>query len=55
MTEFIFPMGTVDAYLETMSDANNNPIFRQATGLDVNDGDAADPNGRFFGRRISNR
>lgn len=51
--EFIFPMGTVDAYLETMSDANNNPIFRQATGLDVNDGDAADPNGRFFGRRIS--
>lgn len=51
--EFIFPMGTVDAYLETMSDANNNPIFKQATGLDVNDGDAADPNGRFFGRRIS--
>lgn len=51
--EFIFPMGTVDAYLETMSDANGNPIFKQATGLDVNDGDAADPNGRFFGRRIS--
>ncbi len=51
--EFIFPMGTVDAYLETMSDANNNPVFRQATGLDVNDGDAVDPNGRFFGRRIS--
>lgn len=36
-----------------MSDANNNPIFRQATGLEVNDGDAADPNGRFFGRNIS--
>lgn len=51
--EFIFPLGTVDAYLETMADANNNPIFRQATGLEVNDGDAADPNGRFFGRRIS--
>lgn len=51
--EFIFPLGTVDAYLETMADANNNPIFRQATGLEVNDGDAANPNGRFFGREIS--
>lgn len=51
--EFIFPVGTVDAYLETMSDANNNPIFRQATGLEVNDGDARNPNGRFFGRDIS--
>ena len=51
--EFIFNLGTVDAYLETMADANNNPIFRQATGLEVNDGDAYDPNGRFFGRRIS--
>lgn len=51
--EFIFPLATVDAYLETMADANNNPIFRQATGLEVNDGDATDPNGRFFGRRIT--
>lgn len=51
--EFIFPLATVDAYLETMADANNNPVFRQATGLEVNDGDATDPNGRFFGRRIS--
>lgn len=51
--EFIFPMETVDAYLETMADANNNPIFRQATGLEVNDGDAMNPNGRFFGRNIS--
>lgn len=51
--EFIFPIGTVDAYLETMADANNNPIFRQATGLEVNDGDAINPNGRFFGRDIS--
>lgn len=51
--EFIFPVSTVDAYLETMADANNNPVFRQATGLEVNDGDAADPNGRFFGRAIS--
>lgn len=51
--EFIFPMATVDAYLETMSDANNNPIFRQATGLEVNDGDALNPNGRFFGHEIA--
>ena len=51
--EFIFPLGTVDAYLETMADANNNPIFRQATGLEVNDGDRPNPNGRFFGREIS--
>lgn len=51
--EFIFPLSTVESYLETMADANNNPVFRQATGLEVNDGDATDPNGRFFGRRIS--
>ena len=51
--EFIFPLSTVDSYLETMSDDNGNPIFRQATGLEVNDGDARDPNGRFFGRAIS--
>ena len=51
--EFIFNLGTVDAYLETMADANNNPIFRQATGLEVNDGDARNPNGRFFGRDIA--
>ena len=51
--EFIFPLSTVETYLETMADANNNPIFRQATGLEVNDGDMRDPNGRFFGRRIS--
>ena len=51
--EFIFAASTVDAYLETMADNNNNPIFRQATGLEVNDGDAQNPNGRFFGRNIS--
>lgn len=51
--EFIFPVSTVDAYLETMADNNNNPIFRQSTGLEVNDGDARNPNGRFFGRDIS--
>ena len=51
--EFIFAASTVDAYLETMADNNNNPVFRQATGLEVNDGDAMNPNGRFFGRNIS--
>lgn len=51
--EFIFPLSTVETYLETMSDSNNNPVFRQATGLEVNDGDAMNPNGRFFGREVS--
>lgn len=51
--EFIFTLSTVETYLETMADANNNPIFRQATGLEVNDGDARNPNGRFFGREIA--
>ena len=51
--EFIFPLSTVDTYLETMADNNNNPVFRQATGLEVNSGDAVNPNGRFFGRDIS--
>ena len=46
-------MSTVDSYLETMADSNNNPVFRQATGLEVNDGDAQNPNGTFFGRAIS--
>ena len=51
--EFIFPLSTVETYLETMADANGNPVFRQATGLVVNDGDAVNPNGTFFGREIS--
>ena len=51
--EFIFPLSTVESYLETMADANGNPVFRQATGLEVNDGDAVNPSGRFFGRDIS--
>ena len=51
--EFIFPLSTVESYLETMADSNGNPIFRQATGLEVNDGDAINPNGRFFGREIA--
>lgn len=51
--EFIFNLATVDAYLETMADANNNPVFRQATGLEVDSGDARNPRGRFFGREIA--
>lgn len=51
--EFVFAASTVDAYLETMADSNNNPIFRQATGLEVGDGDAQYPAGRFFGREIA--
>ncbi len=51
--EFIFASSTVESYLETMADSNNNPIFRQATGLEVKDGDGRFPDGRFFGRNIS--
>ena len=51
--EFIFNLATVDSYLETMADANNNPVFRQATGLEVDSGDARNPRGRFFGREIA--
>ena len=51
--EFIFNLATVDTYLETMADANNNPVFRQATGLEVGDGDDRNPRGRFFGREIA--
>lgn len=51
--EFIFPVSTVDAHLETMHDNNNNPIFRQSTGLEVFDGDAQNPSGRFFGREVA--
>ena len=48
--EFIFPASTVNSYLETMADSNNNPIFSQATGLTV---DANNQAGRFFGKNIS--
>jgi len=51
--EFIFNLATVDSYLETMADANNNPVFRQTTGLEVDSGDNRDPRGRFFGREIA--
>lgn len=51
--EFIFANSTVETYLQTMSDDNGNPVFYQATGLVVEDGDAAEPRGRFFGREIA--
>lgn len=51
--EFIFANSTVETYLQTMSDDNNNPVFYQTTGLVVEDGDAAEPRGRFFGREIA--
>lgn len=51
--EFIFAASTVDSKLLTMSDDNNNPLYYLATGLVVNDGDAQNPNGRFFGREVS--
>lgn len=51
--EFIFPVSTVDAYLSTMADANGRPLYREATGLEINDGDAMYPSGRFFGRDVA--
>lgn len=51
--EFIFANSTVETYLQTMSDDNGNPVFYQATGLVVEDGDSAEPRGRFFGREIA--
>ena len=49
---FIMSVGTADGYLRTMADANNRPLFYEATGLVVNDGDAVNPNGRFYGHEI---
>ena len=51
--DFIFAKSTVVTYLETMADANNRPIFREATGLVVGSGDADMPGGEFFGRYVS--
>ena len=50
--EFIFPVSTVESYLLTMADSNNNPIFRQATDLAINDLDTT-TSGRFFGREVT--
>ena len=43
--EFLFPASTVESYLLTMKDANDRPIFKEATDLTM--GNTA---GSFFGR-----
>lgn len=49
---FIFARSTVIKYLKTMADANNRPLFYEATGLTVGDGDRVDDRGFFYGREI---
>lgn len=49
---FIFARSTVIKYLKTMADANNRPLFYEATGLTVGDGDRVDDRGYFYGREI---
>lgn len=48
--EFIFTAGTVEANLLTMKDANNRPVFKEATELNV--GESA-TSGRFYGREVT--
>lgn len=45
--EFLFPASTVESYLLTMKDANDRPLFREATELTM--GNTA---GSFFGRSV---
>ena len=33
--EFLFPSSTVESYLMTMKDANNRPLFKEATSIDT--------------------
>lgn len=49
---FVFARSTVIKYLKTMADANNRPLFYEATGLTVGDGDRVDDRGYFYGREI---
>lgn len=46
--EFLFPASTVESYLMTMKDANNRPLFREAT-----DGTIGNLAGKFFGRDVT--
>ena len=48
--EFIFTAGTVEADLLTMKDANNRPIFKEATELNVGESETS---GRFYGREVT--
>ena len=50
--EFCFPISTVESNLLTMADSNNNPIFHQATGAEIQDKDGS-TYGRFFGREVN--
>lgn len=46
--EFLFPASTVEAYLLTMKDKNDRPVFREATDIEIgNEG------GKFYGRQVS--
>ena len=46
--EFLFPASTVESYLLTMKDANNRPLFREAT-----EGTIGNLAGSFFGRDVT--
>ena len=48
--EFLFTAATVESNLLTMTDGNNRPIFKEATGLNINDSSIA---GWFYGRDVS--
>lgn len=49
---FIFARSTAVKYLKTMADGNNRPLFYEATGGKIGDGDRIDDTGYFFGREI---
>ena len=46
--EFLFPNSTVESQLLTMKDANNRPLFREAT-----EGTIGNLAGTFFGRQVT--
>ena len=48
--EFIFTAGTVESNLLTMKDANNRPVFREATDLSISESATS---GRFYGREVT--
>lgn len=45
--EFLFPASTVEAYLMTMKDNNNRPVFKEATDLTI-----GNTGGSFFGKNV---
>lgn len=49
---FIFARSTAVKYLKTMADGNNRPLFYEATGGRIGDGDRINDTGAFFGRDI---